>query len=391
MSDARKTKQQLVDELTQARARVAELETSEAERRRAQEEAQRRAAQAVLIYEVGRRVSGKLEPEALLSEIVTAVRDAFDYYGVMLLLLDDEAKYLTLQSIAGGYVGTFPEDLRLAVGEGMIGHAAATGETQVSGDVSKNPYYVRKAGEITRSELAVPIKSGQMVIGVLDLQSDEFDTFDESDVIAMETLADQVAGAIESAWLHERIQQELTERKRVEKALQKAYAEVEKQVEEQTAELQREIAERKRAEEEREHLQQEVIEAQKRAIQELSTPIIPIMNRIIVMPLIGSIDTLRARDITRALLAGIREHRAKVVILDITGVPIVDSGVASHLNKTIQAARLKGTHAIVTGISDAVAETIVDLGIDWSGIETLSDLQTGLRVALAKMGRRIEG
>jgi rsbT co-antagonist protein RsbR len=77
------------------------------------------------------------------------------------------------------------------------------------------------------------------------------------------------------------------------------------------------------------------------------------------------------------------------VILDITGVPIVDSGVAAHLNKTIQAARLKGARTIVVGISDAVAETIVDLGLDWSGIETLSDLQTGLRVALQGMGFRL--
>ncbi len=131
---------------------------------------------------------------------------------------------------------------------------------------------------------------------------------------------------------------------------------------------------------------QEIIEAQKQALQELSTPIIPVMDRIIVMPLVGSIDTMRARDITRSLLAGIREQRAKVVILDITGVPIVDSGVADYLNKTIQAARLKGARTIVTGISDAVAETIVDLGIDWSGIETLSDLQTGLMVALNSLG-----
>ena len=107
------------------------------------------------------------------------------------------------------------------------------------------------------------------------------------------------------------------------------------------------------------------------------------------MPLIGSIDTLGARDIPRVLLAGIREHRAKVVILDITGVPIVDSGVANHLNKTIQAARLKGARTIVTGLSDAVAETIVDLGIDWSGIETLADLQTGLRAALNSLGLKL--
>ncbi len=140
---------------------------------------------------------------------------------------------------------------------------------------------------------------------------------------------------------------------------------------------------------EHERLQQEIIETQKQAIQELSTPVIPIMERIIVMPLVGSIDTMRARDITRSLLAGIRENRAKVVILDITGVSVVDSGVANHLNKTIQAARLKGARTIVTGISDAVAETIVDLGIDWSGLETLSDLQTGLIIALNSLGVKL--
>jgi rsbT co-antagonist protein RsbR len=153
--------------------------------------------------------------------------------------------------------------------------------------------------------------------------------------------------------------------------------------------ISRDITDLKRAEKEQERLQQEVIEAQQRAIQELSTPIIPVMERIIVMPLIGSIDSLRARDITRRLLAGIREHRSRVVILDITGVPIVDSGVAAHLNKTIQAARLKGARTIVTGISDAVAETIIDLGIDWGEIETLADLQTGLIAALSGLGFKL--
>ena len=145
----------------------------------------------------------------------------------------------------------------------------------------------------------------------------------------------------------------------------------------------------KRAEVERQRLQQQVIDAQRRVIQELSTPVIPVMEQVIVMPLVGSIDTMRARDITRTLLDGIHQHRAKVVILDVTGVPIVDSGVANHLNKTIQAARLKGAHTIITGISDAVAEAVVDLGIDWSDIETLSDLQTGLIRALNSLGIRL--
>jgi len=149
------------------------------------------------------------------------------------------------------------------------------------------------------------------------------------------------------------------------------------------------ITERKQAEAERQRLQEQVIEAQRRAIQELSTPIIPIMDRIIVMPLIGSIDTMRAKDIMRSLLAGISHYQAKIVILDITGVPIVDSGVAAHLNKTIQAARLKGARTIVTGISDAVAETVVDLGIDWGGIETLDNMQTGLLTALHSLGIKL--
>ncbi len=203
MKDKDKTKGQLVNELADLRQRVAELETLETERKRAEEEAQRRATQTALIYEVGQRVSGELELDALLSEIVTAVCDAFDYYGVTLMLLDEETKRLTLQSIAGGYADIFSEDLGLNIGEGMVGYAAATGETQVSGDVGKDPHYVRKAEEETKSELAVPIKSGQKVIGVLDIQSCEFDAFNETDVTDMETLSTQIATAIENARLLE--------------------------------------------------------------------------------------------------------------------------------------------------------------------------------------------
>lgn len=145
----------------------------------------------------------------------------------------------------------------------------------------------------------------------------------------------------------------------------------------------------RRAEAERIEYQQKVIEAQQDAIRELSTPIIPLMESIIVMPLIGNIDTARARDITRSLLSGITQYQAQVVILDITGVQVIDSGVADYLNKSVQAAQLKGAKAIVTGVTDIVAETIVDLGIDWSSIITLRDLQSGLVTALSITGQRI--
>jgi len=192
----------------------------------AHQQLQAYATQAALINQVGQRVSGELELDALLSEIVTAVHDAFDYYSVMLLLLDADGECLTIQSVAGGYADVFTKGLSIPVGEGMTGYAAASGKTQVSGDVSTDPHFVRKEEEETRSELAVPIcaasrwgQSGRQVIGVLDIQSDEFDAFDETDLVAMETLSTQIATAIENARLYEAAQRELTERIRAQEAL----------------------------------------------------------------------------------------------------------------------------------------------------------------------------
>lgn len=182
------------------------------------------------------------------------------------------------------------------------------------------------------------------------------------------------------------ISKDISERKLAEDELKQLAATLESHVADRTVQLENEIAEREKSEQERVRLQQEVITAQKQAIQELATPIIPIMEGIIVMPLIGHIDSQRASDTMRALLAGISQHRANLVILDITGVPFMDTGIANHLNKTIQAARLKGTQVMVTGMSDVVAETIVDLGIDWRAIETLRDLQSGFRKALRLQG-----
>jgi len=149
------------------------------------------------------------------------------------------------------------------------------------------------------------------------------------------------------------------------------------------------ITTEKEAEFEKQHLQEMVINSQKQAIRELSTPIIPVMDGIIVLPLIGAIDSRRAQDLMRTMLKGIAKQRAKIVIMDITGVVQLDSDIAAYLDKIIQAARLKGASTIITGMSDAVAETIIDLGIDWHTLETVRDLQTGLVVALQRMGKQI--
>ncbi|MBN1978306.1 MAG: substrate-binding domain-containing protein [Anaerolineae bacterium] len=328
-----------------------------------------RKVQMLAAAEVSQVVSSLLDPDELIQQVVELVQERFDLYYVGLFLVD--GSWVVLRAATGeagkkmieqGHKLQIGGDSTIGrcVGDHQACVAVGAGEEAVRFD---NPLL-----PLTRSELALPLVSREGVIGALSIQSAQEMAFGEEDVAIFQTMVDQLANAIANARLYDKIQI--------------AYAEVEQQVRERTAELEQEVEERERAQAESLRLQQEVIEAQQRAIQELSTPIIPVLQGVIVMPLIGSIDTLRARDVTRSLLAGIREHKARVVILDITGVPIVDSGVAAYLNKTVQAARLKGARTIVTGISEAIAETIVDLGIDWSGIETLRDLQTGLRAVL---------
>jgi rsbT co-antagonist protein RsbR len=152
----------------------------------------------------------------------------------------------------------------------------------------------------------------------------------------------------------------------------------------------RDITEHREMEAASDEMQQRVIAAQQASIRKLATPIIPLMERVLVMPLIGDVDEARAKDIMRALLAGIRTHRAKVVILDVTGVTLMDTAIAGYLDRSIQGARLKGARVIVTGISNDVAETLVDLGVEWQNVQTLRNLQTGLRVALEHMGVTLE-
>ena len=129
-------------------------------------------------------------------------------------------------------------------------------------------------------------------------------------------------------------------------------------------------------------LQEQVIEAQRAALRELSTPIIPLSDGVIAMPLIGSIDSGRAQQVVESLLNGVVEHSAKAAILDITGVQVVDTQVADVLLRAAQAVRLLGARVIITGIRPEVAQTLVGLGLDLSGITTLATLQSGIAHAL---------
>lgn len=134
---------------------------------------------------------------------------------------------------------------------------------------------------------------------------------------------------------------------------------------------------------------QRVIRQQQDAIRELSTPVLQIRDRLLLLPIIGVIDTHRARMITENLLTAIRNNRAKVVVMDVTGVATIDSKVANHLLQTVTAARLMGAAVIVTGLSADVAQSLVALGIDLGKLRTIGDLQGGLEEAEQMLGYRL--
>jgi rsbT co-antagonist protein RsbR len=132
-----------------------------------------------------------------------------------------------------------------------------------------------------------------------------------------------------------------------------------------------------------------VIRQQQDAIRELSTPVLPVRERLLILPIIGVLDGERARQLTEQLLRGIRTHRAKVVVIDITGAPDVDANVANHLVQTVEASRLMGASVIITGLSPTIAQTLVTLGVDLSKIHTIGDLQGGLEEAERLLGFRV--
>jgi rsbT co-antagonist protein RsbR len=146
------------------------------------------------------------------------------------------------------------------------------------------------------------------------------------------------------------------------------------------------ISESKLAEEalRRSLVQDEIIRAQEAALAELSTPLIPFSDRVVVMPLVGAVDSRRAQQVIDTLLSGIANTRAQVVILDITGVAMVDTQVANGLLRAAQAVKLLGAQAVLTGIRPEVAQALVGLGVDLSGIVTRGTLQSGIAFAIGR-------
>jgi rsbT co-antagonist protein RsbR len=132
-----------------------------------------------------------------------------------------------------------------------------------------------------------------------------------------------------------------------------------------------------------------IIREQQEAIRELSTPVLQVRERLLILPIIGAIDPHRARQLTEQLLHGIRATRGKVVVIDLTGVAAVDSSIANHLVQTVEASRLLGATVIVTGLSPAIAQTLVNIGVDLGKMNTVGDLQGGIEQAERLLGYKV--
>jgi rsbT co-antagonist protein RsbR len=131
-----------------------------------------------------------------------------------------------------------------------------------------------------------------------------------------------------------------------------------------------------------------VINEQQEAMRELSTPVLQLRDRLLILPIIGVLDSARARQLTEQLLGAIRDNRATVVVIDITGVATIDRTVANHLVQTVEASRLMGARTILTGLSSEIAQTLVDLDVDLGMMKTVGDLQGGIEEAERLAGYR---
>jgi rsbT co-antagonist protein RsbR len=164
---------------------------------------------------------------------------------------------------------------------------------------------------------------------------------------------------------------------------------------EQAASLEQAIQERTASEvalrEERNALQQ-LVEQQEQLIETiraLSAPLLPLDEGVLVLPLVGHIDARRSTQITEALLEGIHLHQADRVIIDVTGVPLIDTGVANHLLQTTRAAQLLGAECILVGIGAELAQTIVQLGVDLTRLVIRADLRSGVTYATKRRSRSV--
>lgn len=447
------------------------------------EMSERRQWQFEIMTEIAQGIASAPAVEEVFTRVVTLIKERLNYDYTQLYLVNETGSALDMVEGYGEPGRRLKQDRQsLPMGKGPIGTAGHTGTPVRVDDVTKQANWI--ASPLLpgmRSELAVPIKIGSQVLGVLDVHSTRLRGFDDDDQTLLVGLCGQIAVAIQNARILANVQRLVDERTRevtifqsltenasygvwmstpegvieyangashimfgyeypapdggremvglmVEQCLSARSAlrlqaqipqilsgsswqgELDGQRKDGStfnlltlafviannegtpiavAAIHRDITEQKRLEVEQERLTRESIEAQERLIRELSAPLIPITQDILVLPLIGVIDSLRAQQIMESMLQGVEAFNAAVVIVDITGVPVLDTSVANHLIQMTNAAALLGAKTVLVGIMPSVAQTLVELGVDLSSIVTRNNLQGGVEYALRMQGLHI--
>ncbi|AUX32947.1 MULTISPECIES: AAA family ATPase [Sorangium] len=297
-----------------------------------------------------------------------------------------------------------PLETRLDLARAVVHYVARSREALVIGRAEDDPRLAGDPHVIARrpkSILGLPLLHQGRLSGVLYLENHLAEhAFTADRIELLRLLSSQAAVAVENALLYADLEA-------VSAELRAANERLEREVEERTEELSQanerlsaqseelrdanlrllhELGERERAEEARAQLQEEVIRFQREKISELSTPLVPITNDVMVMPLIGTLDEERAEDVLQTLLDGAMRSSARVVIIDVTGLKGVDHRVANALINAANALRLLGTQAVLTGIRGEVAQALIRLDIDMSRIAIRGTLQSGIAYAIGRSG-----
>ncbi|WP_437727216.1 AAA family ATPase [Sorangium sp. So ce861] len=322
-------------------------------------------------------IAGEVELDNVLEQLMRiAVENAGAQRGALVL---DRGERLVVEALATvdpdairtGMTTPVEDSAEIAVS--VVQYVARTREPVVLGDATEDarfaadPYIVASR---PRSVLCMSMIHRGRLTGVLYLENNAIsDAFTAARIELLGLLLSQAAIAVENALLYAHVQHR-TEELRVA-----------------GERLELELAERARSEQTRASLQEEIIRVQNDRLAELSTPLIPITDRIMVMPLIGTMDAARAQQVLHTALQGVDANSTHVVIIDVTGVKSIDTSVAASLIRTANALRLLGAQAVITGVRGDVAQTLVALDIDFGAIVTKGTLQSGIAYALEQSRR----
>lgn len=350
--------------------------------------------EAALVVRAAQAIAGELELPRVIKRLMKIVIENAGAQRGALLLARGERLFVEAT------FGVAPEEIKVGPREALEARddfpesvarfVARTREPVVVEDAHADPRFFGDpyiAARRARSVLCLPIAHQGRLGGLLYLEHKDLpDAFNSARVELLGLFASQAAIAIDNALLVADVRAANEEVRRVNGRLEAEVAERTEDLVIKNQRLSIELAQRERAEREREKIQEQMIEIQRARLVEMSTPLIPITDRIMVMPLIGTVDAERATQVLQVALEGAQRTRASVVILDITGVRHVDAQVVSSLLGTASALRLLGVRVVLTGIRAEVAQAMVALETNLSCIVTKGTLQGGIAYALEYSG-----